>query len=134
MLQRIQSKNSDATFCTTISLRKTDPDRTCSAVTFFIIFDSIFEIHLYEHDWMKERTGMKCLVPGASNIKSIPKFFGWPIHSASSFLNNEFFCFSWQTLLGICFEVVLITSLNSFFVRQREGNKENRKTWPTVSF
>ena len=63
MLQRIQCKNSDATFCPIISLRKTDPDRTCSAVTFFIIFGSIFEIHLYEHDWMKERTGMKCFVP-----------------------------------------------------------------------
>ena len=76
MLQRIQSKNSDATFCTTISLRKTDPDSRCSAVTFFIIFDSIFKIHLYEHGWMDERTCLKCLVPGAPNIKSITKFFG----------------------------------------------------------
>ena len=69
----------------------------------------------------KEKTGMKCLVPGAPNIKSTAKFFGWPICSALSFLNNEF-------------EVVLITSPNSFFVRPIRQNKENRKTWPTVSF
>ena len=58
------------------SLKKPDLDRTRSAVTFFMLFDSIFEIHLDENDWMKEKTGMKCLVPGAPNIKSIAKFFG----------------------------------------------------------
>ena len=30
-----------------------------------ILFDLIFKIHLDENDLMKEKTGMKCLVPGA---------------------------------------------------------------------